>query len=173
MLYTDLRHKIQTGDLIFWSGTSITARAIKWWTKSHVNHVSTVVRIPHFKGLYNRVFIVEALGSGLELRLLSERMRQHPDDRVYWMHLPLDAMQRSTIGGGCISDVSFGYGYDFRGVLGYVFRFLPQNVKRYYCSEHAHDKLVDADYIDPMPKPSPAALWDYLADGALSINEIT
>lgn len=55
--------KLQTGDIIFYSGTGLISRAIKWFTKSNVSHVAIVLS-PSMEEDENFALIAEAQWGG-------------------------------------------------------------------------------------------------------------
>lgn len=66
---------MKSGDLVFWSGTGITSRIVRWFTKSRWSHVGVVVRWGP------RIMIVDSLiGRGVRAVPLSNRL-----DRAYWV----------------------------------------------------------------------------------------
>uniref|UniRef100_A0A6M3J9D6 Putative peptidase n=1 Tax=viral metagenome TaxID=1070528 RepID=A0A6M3J9D6_9ZZZZ len=161
--YSELRSKMATGDCILWSGSGIISGLIKWKTKSKISHASLVVRLKKYEGLKDRVFLVEALPSGLELRLLSERAHSYKGS-VYLAHQALMTKgQRRICRARALTkvaeDVKYDYGSLFRNVVGKV----NVDARRFFCSEFVWWIWNEAHYHENIKNeaPVPGDLWNY------------
>lgn len=65
--YEELRGKIQTGDLLLYSGPQIFSRLIKWATHSPWSHSAFAVKLDDI----DRVMVVECVNGGAGVRILS------------------------------------------------------------------------------------------------------
>ena len=75
-LYDTNRQVMQTGDCILWRSKSVIGWLIRLFSNGEYNHAGLVVR-PEDDGCFaGRRFTLEALGNGIILRLLSERLRK-------------------------------------------------------------------------------------------------
>lgn len=79
--YQAVRETLQTGDLIFCSGTYFFSNAIRWFTKSTWSHVGIVYR----DDVLERVFILESeIFVGVRLAPLSKYLKDyHGKNRPY------------------------------------------------------------------------------------------
>jgi len=140
-IYNCLAPQMDTGDLIEWRSKSAIGAAIRFFTGENVNHSSLVVRLP-YDGCSRR-FVVEAIGSGLEFRLLSNQIERY-HGAAWWYSLkkepkkPLDKM-----GEWALTEVSKGIKYDFADLIKQAFGRVSLDAKRWFCSE-----VVDACYIE-------------------------
>lgn len=46
--YTQLRSQLKTGDLVLFSGRTLAARLVRWWTGSPWSHIGIIVRLPEY-----------------------------------------------------------------------------------------------------------------------------
>jgi len=153
LTYGQIRPFIQTGSCILWRGNSVVSKLIRW--KSDITYASLCVRLDKYKGLEGRVFLVEALGSGLQLRLLSERLKGY-DGNAYFlnMDIPVDCQPklREFALVACGKNIPYDYGGLFANVFGYV----SLDIKAYFCSEFIwkaweHIGMVDKKHQAPRP----------------------
>ena len=84
--YLKYRNQLQTGDCILWQSKSIIGWLIRRFSKANVNHASLVISMEQYEGLINRRFLLEALGPGIVLRLLSRRLMKF-SGKVWWYPL--------------------------------------------------------------------------------------
>ena len=146
--YLEQRPKIRTGDAILWSGKGIIPSLIKFFSKGEFNHVSLVIRLTHVgDDLVRRVFLLEALESGIDLNTLSGRLSEYNGEA--W-HFPLhcDDFQRGLIFKWALlnCDRKYDYGSLFKNIFGRV----SVDAKRFFCSEYyiaacIHAKILDTD----------------------------
>jgi len=157
--YAELRHKMKTGDAILWTGSGIISWLIR--LKSKRSHASLVVRLKKYQGLRDRVFLVEALAGGLELRLLSERVHGYRGS-VSLVSTDLNGGQRRVCRNRalvkCAEGIKYDYGSLFRNILGRV----SVNVRRFFCSEFVWWIWQEASYVEKNTKaPVPGDLEEY------------
>lgn len=161
--YSALRPWLRTGSIILWQGNSPLSRAIRIF--SRYSHASLVIR--DLDGLdRERVFLVEALETGLELRLLSERVKDY-DGRVFAFRpcgLTLDREER--IKSFALTECARGIRYDYGGLLANIFGRVSQDARRYFCSEFAAVALeqVGVNRLAPFrskraPRPGDIPEW--------------
>lgn len=148
--YDGLRPMIQTGDLIEWSGNGIISAVIRRVTGASVSHSSLVVRLPY--GDQTRRYVIEAVRTGVEFRLLSHCL-QHYDGSAVWYGLKCDYdCKRDAIAAWAFDALGRDTRYDFGGVLGQLWGRAALEAGRLYCSE-----LIDAVYIaNGVLPPDPA-----------------
>jgi hypothetical protein len=46
--YARLRSQLRTGDLVLFSGRTLAARLVRWWTGSPWSHIGIVIRLPEY-----------------------------------------------------------------------------------------------------------------------------
>ena len=133
-MYLTCRHLLRTGDCILWRSNSIIGWLIRKFSKGNVNHVSLVIRLDEYGNKLDRRFLLEALGSGIVLRLLSRRLMNFTG-QVWW--LPLKDKyngNRDTIGEWALLKVGIPYDYHsvFKNTLGRV----SAEASKLFCSEY-------------------------------------
>ena len=132
-MYMQVRHAFKTGDAILWQSRSIVGWLIRKFSKGNVNHASLVLKIDQYNDLKDRRFLLEALGSGIVLRLLSRRLMNF-SGKVWW--LPLKDKyngNRDRIGEWSLMQV--GIPYDYKSVFKQMIGRVSADVKEFFCSE--------------------------------------
>lgn len=132
--YNEIRHKMQTGDLLLWRSNSLLGAAIRYFSKGNVNHASIVMCFPEYEGEECRRWTTEALEHGTVLNLLSRRLDKY-DGQVWWYPLKDDwGQQRCIIGRRALSmiGIEYDYGSLFKNLLGKV----NAEARRLFCSEY-------------------------------------
>ena len=156
--YSKARERMATGDVVLWKGKGIISRLIRLW--SEYSHASLVLRLKEFKGLKDRRFLLEALASGIELRLLSRRLRGYRGE-AWWFPL-LDEYQgkRSDIAAWALNQVGkrYDYGSLFKNMLGRV----NADARSYFCSEFVFLAYKEAGIVggNVAPRPGDIARWN-------------
>lgn len=159
--YRSVRPHVVTGDAILWKGRSLVARMIRLWTP--FNHASLVVRLQRYDTLEQRVFLVEALASGLELRLLSKRLENY-DGEAFWFHVEMTEEQRSQILDFALTTCASGIPYDYESLFKNILGRVSADATKYFCSEFVFDAWVHAGvtYYPPSgsaPRPGDIPNW--------------
>lgn len=146
--YPVLRPWLTTGAVILWQGRSLLSRAIRLFTP--YSHASLVVR-----GLddldRNRVFLVEALETGLELRLLSERVKGYNGRVFAFRPYGLTKSAQGRVKSFAIDQCARGIRYDYKGLLANIFGRVSEDARRYFCSEFAALALEQAGVYRSAP----------------------
>lgn len=86
-LYLSLKSNILTGDFILWQTDTPLGYAIQAVCASKLTHVSIAVRIPYSPG---KIFLMEALGTGLDLNRCSDRLTYQAYQNSHAWVFPLD-----------------------------------------------------------------------------------
>jgi hypothetical protein len=143
MKYKEARPRILTGDVILWKGKGIISSLIMKW--SEYSHASLVVRLKEYEELKNRVFLVEALSSGLQFRLLSEKLGKGSE--AFWMsiNMPLEQLEKSRE--HALIECAKGIPYDYSSIFKNIFGKVNNNAKEYFCSEFVWMNWISAEYI--------------------------
>jgi uncharacterized protein YycO len=133
---------MQTGDLVFFKGTSFISRVIGWLTKSPYTHVAIVVEKDQ---------ILEAD------RFILSRITHIDNEKVFSvLRYPLKPQQMENIKLECYKSV--GIKYDYFQIFIWFFRLLSNhekqgminNANRTYCSELV-DRIYAKQGIDLVP----------------------
>jgi len=135
-LYRKHQETLQTGDCLLWRSRPVIGWLIRLFSWAKVNHAGLVVR-PHEHGPFkDRRFTLEALESGIILRLLSERLRGF-DGQVYLYPLKEEfAFTREGIGDWAIK--LEGTPYDYSSLFRQIFGRVSADMKRLFCSEFCY-----------------------------------
>lgn len=160
--YESARATLRTGDIVLWKGNSLLSRAIRIWSK--YSHASLVVRFnPSSDGttLGDQVFLIEALGSGLEFRRMSTRILKY-DGKVHVLQPVMAEESRRAVFDFAFSRLADGIGYDYGGLFANVFGRVSSDANRYFCSEFAYAALAHCGIVpkrDKAPRPGDMPDW--------------
>lgn len=134
--YLKHREMMQTGDVLSFQSHSIIGSAIRWWTKSDVNHTGMVIRFPTYELGCDRIFVIEAMGKRLEMNSLSERLEKFKG-QTWWLSLKEEFNPiRNVIGGRALYYVGTEVMYDYKGcILGNLFGRAKKDKSKLFCSE--------------------------------------
>ncbi|WAC06570.1 MAG: YiiX/YebB-like N1pC/P60 family cysteine hydrolase [Thermodesulfobacteriota bacterium] len=158
--YSQHREAIKSGDVILWKGTGAISRLIRLY--GGYSHASLVIRLEEFKGLTDRRFILEANASGIELRILSWRVKKY-DGEAWWLPLKKEYCgAREQIVTWALDQV--GTPYDFGSVIKNIFGRVSADCTRYFCSEFVFLAYRAAGLVEgkTAPRPGDIAKWDVL-----------
>ena len=155
--YLMYRSMIKTGDLIEWASPAPIGRAIRAVTKKNVNHTSVAIwtqtveknhiSAEHAKqeGPY-RLYIGEAVSYGFALTFLSKALQSYKG-QVYWSRLS-PKHEDSRLGIAKHAQDLEGRGYDYLSLIRNLWRRVPLDATRPYCSEAVHIALIRAGLLD-------------------------
>ncbi len=146
MKYKTARPHIVTGDAILWKGNGIISRLIRLWTP--YSHASLVVRLRVSEKLQERVFLVEALSTGLELRLLSKRLENYRGE-AFWFHIDTTAEQKLSILEFALTKCASGIRYDFGSIIKNMLGRVSLDAHQYFCSEFVFHAWKQASLVSP------------------------
>lgn len=155
--YLHYREQMDTGDVLLWRSSSLLGWAIRLFSHGTVNHASLVIKLSDWKGLVERIFLLEAAEHGIVLASASKRV-QYFNGSVYWCPLKEEFNDnRSKIGGWALNEVGVKYDYAslFKQVLGRV----SADAKKFFCSEYVYLAFINAGIVmtwdvDIAPQPS-------------------
>jgi hypothetical protein len=157
--YSMLRPQMSTGDAILWQGEGLISGVIRKWSK--FSHASLVVQFR--RGHRKKVFLVEALPSGLELRSLSDRLISY-QGRAFLYHTRALPFKRDKMWEFAISHCAKGMPYDYRGLLNNMFGRVSSDAAKFFCSEFVWAAWVHAGYVEATekaPRPGDLPEWDF------------
>jgi hypothetical protein len=171
MNYSKARPYILSGDVLCFCGNKPVQKGIQLWQKIKgykywfLNHAALVVRTS-IGPLRDRIFIVEAVGSGgLVPRQLSRVWRSH--GRVYWCpSAGMTAEQREKALALAIDYSTRGIKYDYAGCLSNLFGAVITDVDKYYCSEFTWWVHLQVEYAVSLnncnPTPAQQPEWEHI-----------
>ena len=123
MKYSDIREKVETGDLFFTAGGSLFSRFIRLFTHSIVSHVGIFVEIE------NRLFIIESLeGKGVVMALASTRIKK---EKFWFYGKTREKVDVEKTKGKLFN--ALGDNYDLGGAL--LALFIDTKTSKRFCSE--------------------------------------
>ena len=131
-LYEAVRDQMRIGDAILWHSTKILGRLIQHFSHAYMNHASLV--LPLYGRREKRVFITEALDSGIVPNFLSVSLDQY-EGEAYWYPL-VDEWEAER---DAIEDRAFKYigvPYDYRDMLKNAAEHTEMNTDKLFCSEY-------------------------------------
>jgi hypothetical protein len=137
------RPAMQTGDLLVWKSDNVVGRLIRKLTHAQVNHAGLVIRFQQYD--QDRVYTLEALESGIVLRALSERLKNH-EGNAWWHPLKEEhGKARANVGRTALCYV--GVKYDFRGLFRQAVARVSIEASRLFCSEYVYLAWRDAGVV--------------------------
>ncbi|HUU39867.1 MAG TPA: YiiX/YebB-like N1pC/P60 family cysteine hydrolase [Desulfatiglandales bacterium] len=131
--YNRFKAQMKSGDCLLWQSRSIIGWLIRKFTSAKVNHAGLVIRPPEYGHFKDRRFTVEALEQGIQLRLLSERLREFKG-RVWWYPLRDEYEEcRDKIAEWALEQE--GTPYDYHSLFANIAGRVSADTKRFFCSE--------------------------------------
>jgi len=169
-LYNSIKEKMQTGDCLLWQSRSIIGWLIRKFSHANVNHAGLIIK-PHKMGYFlHRRFTIEALENGIQLRLLSERLRSFKG-RV-WLYPLKDEYNdlRDEIAIWAMSKE--GTPYDYKSLFKQVAGRVKANVKELFCSEAVYFGYRHVNIVDEQKAPRPGDIpsWDIFKEPLLTFE---
>jgi hypothetical protein len=140
LIYDQARPTLLTGHLIEWDGDYALSKGIKTIGNIKRSHTSLIIRL-NDKGVEDRVFLVEALETGVELTLLSDRLCDYKG-KAYVIRFPLTEDQQGLIRGFAMVECAKRKEYDLGGLFANAFGEVTIDGKKWFCSELAHAALI-------------------------------
>lgn len=151
-IYNAIRPKMQTGDVILWRSESVLGSLIRLFSKARVNHASLVIRFTEYDT--DRVYVLEALATGIVLRALSERLENHKGQA--WWYQAIDELdcRRKECGGIALCKV--GTRYDYKSLFQQIAGHVSVDANRFFCSEYVrycwdHAGVPFSSQLAPQP----------------------
>lgn len=153
LAYDQVRDQLQTGDLVFCSGTYLFSKSIQWFTKSVWSHVGIIYRDDNLR----RIFILESeIAIGVRLVPLSKYLRDyHGRKKPYQGRIVIGRIVPAADGEKVKKAISFGMDeltrpYDNWEIMRIAMRILfrrgrKNRDRRYICSELVYEAFRKAD----------------------------
>lgn len=165
LLYSDVRERIHTGDLLFFRGRLLHSRLIQCWTKSVYSHVGVGIWLE--AGPIRRLFVAEALeGRGVQLFPLSRYLSA--GESVDWFAVIDESFDRDYAAGWALAQVGLKYAsiWQMLRSFGLISKWIADHLglptkidrDRWFCSCYAI-RLLEAggvafsEAIDPSLTP--------------------
>lgn len=139
--YPAIRPWLSTGTVILWQGNDLLGRAIRMF--SQFSHASLIVRDLDPENC-DRVFLVEALATGLELRLLSERIQGYNGRVFAFQAQGIIPETQARIKSFALKECGRGVPYNYEGLFANILGYVSEGCHKFFCSEFAAMALEQA-----------------------------
>lgn len=146
--YEDCKHTMKTGDVLLWRSNSLIGAAIRFFTRSEINHASMIIRLAEYEGEERRCYHSEALERGVFPNVLSKRLAAF-DGTVWWYQLLPDWDSKRTEIGRRMIDM-MGTPYDYPSLFANIVGRVSADARRLFCSEYCYLAL---GYAGKAPQP--------------------
>jgi cell wall-associated NlpC family hydrolase len=153
LAYDQVRDQLQTGDIVFCSGTYFFSKSIQWFTRSVWSHVGIVYRDDNLL----RIFVLESeTAIGVRLVPLSKYLRDyHGRNKPYKGRIVIGRITPAVDGEKVKKVISFGMDeltrpYDNWEIMRIAMRILfrrgrKDRDRKYICSELVYEAFRKAD----------------------------
>jgi len=143
--YNENRDYMRTFDRLEWRSKTAIGWLIREKTGAFVNHTGVIIKFKEF----NRVFTSEALGGGIDLNRLSDRLIDHKGECFWYPLKPEYEKYRISLGQKMLDWEAVKYDYFslFKQIL---FR-VTFDASKLFCSEAPF--LAGAYHNPPLPFP--------------------
>jgi cell wall-associated NlpC family hydrolase len=153
LAYDQVRDQLQTGDIVFCSGTYFFSKSIQWFTKSVWSHVGIIYRDDNLL----RIFVLESeTAIGVRLVPLSKYLRDyHGRNKPYKGRIVIGRIAPAADGEKVKKVISFGMDeltrpYDNWEIMRIAMRILfrrgrKDRDRKYICSELVYEAFRKAD----------------------------
>ena len=136
--YKDCRAGMRSADMLEFSSRSIIGGIIRYKTGYDVNHSAFIFRCDE----YDRIFTLEALSLGIDIHILSTRLKEF-DGSVYWYPLKQEYDKyRYDIMHWALNQIDKKY--DYPSLFANIVSKVNVDSRLYFCSEY-----VQAGYKKP------------------------
>jgi uncharacterized protein YycO len=153
----NLEPTMQSGDCILWQGDGLIAKAIRLFS-TH-SHASAVIRLQDSP---DKVFVVEAVATGLELRALRRRIEGYKGKVFLFQPRFMEEEQRRRFAEFCIDELAQDKRYDWSGLFRNIGGRVSQDMNRYFCSEFYWSALRASgrvQFVSKAPRPGDIPKW--------------
>jgi len=148
--YLVYRPLMNNGDLLEFSTRSIVGKIIRYVTKKDVNHTAILWCVDQFKNIKDRKFIIEALNAGIELNLISARLKDYKGS-AYWYSLkPEWDSYRNEVASICLlaEGRTDELRYDYLSLVKQIYTKVSVDVEKHsFCSEFAQWVLQESGIL--------------------------
>jgi hypothetical protein len=135
-LYLTNQDDMRTGDRLEWHSNSVLGKIIRWKTGDWSNHTGMVIRFRDYEGTgkVDKRFTTEALERGVEINRLSKRLSKFDGEVMWYPLLPKFDVYRGYMGAKALDFV--GTPYDVNSLLRQIYRHVPADIRKLFCSEY-------------------------------------
>ena len=148
--YLVYRPLMVNGDLLEFSTHSMVGKIIRYVTEKDVNHTAILWCVDQFKNVKDRKFIMEALGTGIELNLISARLKDYKGS-AYWYSLKDEYNEyRDEVASICLlaEGRTDELRYDYLSLVKQLWTKVSVDVEKHsFCSEFAQWVLQEAGIL--------------------------
>lgn len=152
MNYYDYQPHISTGDWVETANQSVVGKKIRDITGYDVNHTALVIKFSEYEGDTPRRWIIEALGDGLELNLLSDLIKDNEFGYWYPLRYKYEHL-RPLIGRVMVNEYSANRGhkkkYDLWDMIKNAWKRVRIDPGAWYCTEWAQWVMGESGVISP------------------------
>jgi len=149
--YYIYRGLMGNGDLVEFTTYSRIGSMIRGITKKDVNHTGIVWCVQEFEDIKDRRFVMEALSRGIEINLLSDRLKNYKGS-VYWHSLKKEFDEyRDKIASICLlaEGRTEEIRYDYISLIKNMYKKVNVDVSKYsFCSEFVQWVLEEAGVLE-------------------------
>ncbi len=146
--YNEIRHLLKTGDLILWSSNSLLGWIIRKFS-GEWNHASEVFILnedtPH-----KRIYIVEALEGGVDLKFLSTRLSKFKGEVAWFAVDNVLDKYRIKAGTWVMDREAEDIGYDYWSLFKNAVKRVKCSAKKLFCSETWQMSWYHATELDEL-----------------------
>ncbi len=131
--YKDRRENIRTGDAILFESKDLVSRAISFFTGSPITHAGMAkwIRV----GGHRRLFIIEAIVTGVSLNYMSNRTAWWmPHGELWWHKIKPEHAHLGEAAAAMLME-RVGTFYDFKSLLWQAVKRVNIDDSRLFCSE--------------------------------------
>lgn len=143
--YLKVRNGMDTFDKLEFRSHSLLGKAIRWKTGDWSNHTGIVIRFHEYDAA--GVFTIESLENGVKPKRLSLRLEEFNGSVRLYKLKPEFHHLRKSLGEASLS--LEGTRYDFWSIPRNLYRRVPINKSRLFCSEFVTAAGIDGG----LPKP--------------------
>jgi hypothetical protein len=181
--YMDIRDRIDTGDLVLFSGKGGVSAGIKWFTRSSWSHVGMALRLPEWdmvllweSTVINNVKDVEEgrVLQGVQLTPLSERLARYDGD-VAIRHLEVERTPAMASALRQLREQFRGRPYEgkhielLKSAYDGPFGRNHEDLSSLFCSEMVAEAYQAMDLLPPRPASNEYTPRDFSAAGKLKL----
>lgn len=154
-VYPQHRHLMNNGDVIEFASNSIIGKMIRLVTRKDVNHTAILWCVDEFKEVKDRKFLMEALSQGIELNLMSARLKNYKGI-AYWYKLKneYDPL-RDRVASACllVEGRTNELRYDYVSLIRNLYRRVNADVEKHsFCSEFVQWVLQESGILKKQKK---------------------
>lgn len=139
--------------LHFYHKEEVLPKLLQWFSFGTKNHVSIQLDDVIYEAIGGRLGTSGVFMSG-------DVYCYHPEKKKDWslVSIKVNIQNKSSVKDFLRNQV--GKGYDYRGIYGFLLRFIKHNENKWYCSELGAEALRIGGWKINQTRVSPSALFD-------------